>query len=111
MAPAEYFRSQRTPAVLFNLRLMLEAHEAEDWENAELVCDGAECWIGDHRTSRPTLAKMLRLGILRADAFNKTGLGSGHAERFTLNEEGIALARDPNYVPKLVSLVVTPGDL
>lgn len=84
-------------AALRVLRLMLEAELAEQFEEAELVCDGAQCWVGLERTSRTIVSELLRRALIRDCGESGKGI-----ERYTLNEDGRRAAVDPAYqVPEL----------
>ncbi len=79
------------------LKRMLETELAEQFEEAELVCDGAQCWIGLDRTSRTIVNELLRLALVRDEGESGKGI-----ERYTLNEDGRRAAVDPTYrVPEL----------
>ena len=79
------------------LKRMLEAELAEQFEEAELVCDGAQCWIGLDRTSRTIVNELLRLALVRDEGESGKGI-----ERYTLNEDGRRAAVDPTHqVPEL----------
>lgn len=81
-----------TPTCRMVLKQMLKAHEAEDWENAEIVQDGGEVWIGDQRISTRTVDRLLCMLLLRHES-------SGGCDHYTLNEEGRKVAADPTYTP------------
>lgn len=84
-------------AALRVLRLMLEAEIADQWEEAELACEGAQCWVGLERTSRTVVNELLRRALIRDCGESGKGL-----ERYTLNEDGRRAAVDPMYrVPEL----------
>lgn len=84
---------------------MLEAEEAEDFDEAEIVCEGRECWLGLGKISRKTVYQLLQLCLI-SDSGEK---GKG-VERYVLNEEGRAMARDPLYVPKIVAILAAEAD-
>jgi hypothetical protein len=50
--------SKRTLEVL---RSLLAAERAENWDQAEIVCDGLDCWMGDERLSRQTVNRLVRV--------------------------------------------------
>jgi hypothetical protein len=78
---------------------MLDAEAREDFEAAEIVYSGGQCWLGDRRVSPATLYEGLRLCLFRSD-----GVGTG-CERHELNEDGRGLAKDPeHYVPQILRL-------
>lgn len=66
-------------------------------EEAKLVCDGAQCWIGLDHTSRTIVNELLRLALIRDEGESGKGI-----ERYTLNEDWRRAAVDPTYqVPEL----------
>jgi hypothetical protein len=81
-----------TPRCLEVLRSMLKAHEAQDWDNAEIVQDGDQCWLGDERISPRTVNRLLQLCLIRHEAM-------GGCDHYTINEEGRRMVADPNYTP------------
>ncbi len=74
------------------LARMLEAEQAEQFDDAELVCDGRQCWIGLEQTARAVVNELLREVLIR-----DTSDGGKGAERYTLNEDGRRAAADPSY--------------
>ena len=83
----------KTEAVLRACREMAKAAQDDELEDAEIVCERGECWLGYRRISKATVNRMLRLCLLR-DGSDVKG-----CERYTLNSEGMALAADAGYVP------------
>lgn len=76
---------------------MLQAEQAEEFEDAELVCDGCSCWCGLEQTSRAVVNELLRSALIRDSGEQGKGV-----ERYTLNEDGRKAALDPGYrVPEL----------
>ena len=88
-----------TPGVQRCLEEMLAAETREDWEDAEIVCSHGQCWLGSRRTSVATVNRMLRLCLVSAE-----GLGTEY-ERYTLNEDGRALAKDPRHEPQITRVL------
>lgn len=78
------------------LKMMLAAEEQDDLLDAEIVCDRGVCYVGEHRTNRATVNRLLRLCVIR-DVSDTKG-----CDRFVLNEEGRMLARNPKYIPEIV---------
>lgn len=79
------------------LARMLKAEQVEQFDDAELVCDGRQCWVGLEQTSRAVVNELLREALIR----DTSDVGKG-AERYTLNEDGRRAAVDPGYkVPEL----------
>ena len=74
------------------LERLYEAEREERYEDAEIVCDGRECWIGLEKTSRQIVYQLLRLCVIG-------DVSDGGTERYTLNEEGRKVVNDPTYVP------------
>lgn len=65
--------------------VMISMHRAEvrdDLENAEIVCDHGDCWLGDRKISRRTVDTLL-LGI-----FISQSSIAGDLERYVLNSTG-----------------------
>lgn len=80
------------------IKAMKLAEDNDCYEDAEIVCSGLECWVGDHRTNWKIVNGLLRLCLLRDVSDTKGCL------RFTLNEEGRAMADNPNYVPIITTV-------
>lgn len=75
---------------------MLEAHNREDWDAAEIVGTPAEYWLGDRRVSVVTVNAGLLFILFRSE-----GIGTEY-EQHTLNELGRAFAETgklPNFQP------------
>lgn len=86
-----------TPAVVRACREMAEAEAREEYEDAEIVGSGIEYWLGLRRVSASTIKKMLMLCLVSSE-----GIGTNY-ERFTLNEDGHGVAKDPeNYIPRIM---------
>lgn len=76
---------------------MLKAEQAERFDDAELVCEANQCWIGLEQTSRAVVNELLREVLIRDQ-----GEGGKGVERYTLNDDGRRAALDPSYtVPEL----------
>lgn len=84
------------------LRSLKAAEEAQRWEEAEIVCDGLDCWMGDQRISRATVNRLLRIVALSFD-------DNGGAEHYTLNGTGRALANDPGLVREVEAAISRGG--
>lgn len=76
------------------LQRMIEAHDKDDFENAELVCDGGECWVGYRRTSRAIVNELLRAVLIR-----DVGEQGKRMERYSINEDSRKAAVDPTWRP------------
>lgn len=79
------------------LREMHAAEKAECYEDAEIVCDGLSCWLGNRQTTRRTVTQLLRVCVVS----DVSDAGKG-ADRYVLNEDGRAIAEDDQHVPLLV---------
>lgn len=86
-----------TPAMLRVLEDMRAAEETGELEDAELVCDGRECWRGDHKTSRATVTRLLQLTLVSSSNW------SGGSEVMTLNDAGRAVLRRPDLAGELAA--------
>ena len=76
---------------------MLDAETRDDLEDAEIVCEGRECWLGLRRVSKACVNELLRLCLLHDDSEQGKGV-----ERYTLNSEGRAIVLDEKYTPLIV---------
>lgn len=75
------------------LKLMLQAEVAEAFEDAELVCERAMCFVGCHRTSRAIVNELLRNSLV-----SNVGDTEATIERYTLNSDGRLAAADRFHV-------------
>ncbi len=91
--------SKRAIEVLRSLRA---AERAENWDQAEIVCDGLDCWMGDERISRQTVTRLIRVVALSLD-------DGGGAEHYTLNGTGRALADNPALVRDIEAAIARGG--
>ena len=82
------------------LKRMTEAEAIEEWEDAEIVCDGRTCYVGLDSISKACVYELLRFVLISDESEQGKGV-----ERYSLNEEGRAMVADPNYVPKIVPLL------
>lgn len=76
---------------------MVQAEAAEEYEDAELVCEGAQAWVGLYRTSPAVVLELLQSCLISGAV---TGAG---VQRYTLNEDGRKAAEDPTYRPPELS--------
>lgn len=72
------------------LSAMAAAERADDIEDAEIACEGLQCWIGCDRISRSTVNALLRL-----TAVSDTSLSEHGIQRYSLNDVGRALHLRP----------------
>ena len=86
-------------AAMSILTRLNDAEDRDDLDDAEVVCEGRTCYLGLDAVSKAKVYELLRLVLLR-DATDQ----NGQMERYTLNEEGRAMVKNPDYVPKIVSL-------
>lgn len=80
-------------------RLLNQLVKAEDDTvyGAEVVCEGRSCYIGLNHVRKATVNELLRLCLLSDDTDQNSSV-----ERYSINEEGRAILRNPEYVPKIV---------
>ena len=71
------------------LREMAVAESEDRFEDAEIVCDGGECWLGERQVARRTVRGLLNLLAIKEDGYG------GGAEHFCLQDIGRALLRRP----------------
>ncbi|MFC5505363.1 hypothetical protein [Bosea massiliensis] len=84
------------------LQSLLEAERAENWDHAEIVCDGIDCWMGDERLSRQTVNRLVRVVAVSLD-------DGGGADHYTLNGTGRALAENPALVGDVEAAILRGG--
>jgi hypothetical protein len=75
---------------------MVEAHDAGDFEGAELVCEGRDCYVGLYRTSPRIVFELLRSCLIHSDSSERSGMSTLYV--YTLNEDGRKAALDPTWV-------------
>lgn len=81
------------------LTQMKDAEDTDDFDDAEIVCEGRSCYVGLDSISKATVNELLRLVLISDDSDGKG------VERYSLNEEGRAMVADPDYIPKIVPLL------
>ena len=81
------------------LTRLKEAEDADNLDDAEIVCEGRTCYVGLDTVSKATVFELLRLVLISDDSEQGKGV-----ERYSLNEEGRAMVADPKYIPKIVAL-------
>lgn len=88
------------------LRQMKAAEEREEWEDAELVCDGFDCWLGLDKFSRKTVNVLLRCTAITLVS------EPGSSERFTISATGRAILEDPTVADRVFKALIsrTPCD-
>lgn len=90
-----------TPAMKRLLVAMRTAEEANDLEDAEIVCDGIECWLGDVRTSRATVNRLLCLTLVSESSWG------GGTDVFTINDAGRAVLKRPELADELATALAS----
>ena len=88
------------------LRLMAEAEAREDYEGAEIVCDGLWCYLGEQAVSRRTVNVLLRhVAVSMASE-------PGSTERYVLSGSGRKMAGDPAVADRVMTALLsgTPCD-
>ena len=88
-----------TKAAMRCVKEMAEAESREDWDDAEIVREDGEIWLGYRRVHHRTLTLMLQLCLLH-DSSNQNGV-----ERYTLNEDGRSMAKNPDYEPRIIGIM------
>lgn len=83
-----------TPAMLQVLQDLDQAEREERYEDAEIVCSGIECWLGDRHVSCRTVKSLLKLMALSFDDM-------GGANHYTLNDTGRELSKHPELTEKI----------
>lgn len=88
LALIEEYRSALTCRQREILRLMAERHEAEDFDDAELVFERGRGYVGAEPVAPSTLIALLRACVLR----RITGEPGGY-EAYAINGDGLRLVR------------------
>ena len=79
------------------LDLMLEAEMRQDYEGAEIVCDGLSCYLGEMLVSRRTVTNLIRhVAVSLASE-------PGGMERYTVSGTGRKIAADPSVADRIVA--------
>jgi hypothetical protein len=84
-----------TNAAHILLIVMDQAEREKRFEDAELVGERNEWWVGNRRTSWRTVKQLLERCLIRSTGGN---LGDS-CERYEINEHGRAALLDKTYVP------------
>lgn len=71
------------------MQQMADAEDRDELEDMEIVSEGIECWLGDHRTSWKTLQALIDHTVVSCD-----DLG-GVLRRWTLNGCGRMILKHP----------------
>ena len=87
------------------LTRLKDAEDADNMDDAEVVCEGRTCFVGLDTVSKAKVYELLRLVLISDDSEQGKGV-----ERYSLNEEGRAMVNDPNYIPKIVPLLTADHD-
>lgn len=83
------------------LQMMADA-DPGDYYNAEIVCDGLQCYIGSRSTSRRTVTALLRHLAISENR-------DGKMARYTINETGRAILRRPEIISEIERALLTGG--
>ncbi|MBY3157188.1 hypothetical protein HFO56_33225 [Rhizobium laguerreae] len=78
------------------LRTMIEAENAGEYDEAEIVCEGRTCWLGVERLSR----KMINSLVQHVAISHVSEPGS--LERYTINGTGRKIAEDPSVADRVL---------
>ncbi len=82
------------------LTAMAESENREDFEDAEIVCDRGLCYLGDTQIAKRTVFQLLRLCLIRDETE-----GTGHLERYTINEHGRRLKPPPEILKAMTKML------
>jgi hypothetical protein len=93
-----------TPGTYQALREMSDAATRGDYEGAEIVCGGKECWLGDRRVQRRTVIWLLRMMAISDRSEEGAAL-----ERYCINDTGRAILRRPALVGDINRALVAGG--
>lgn len=79
---------------------MAGAEDRGEYEDAEIVCSGFECWLGLERVSRRTVTNLLRHACVSDQS------DGGLAERYVLTGTGRASIHDPECAERVLQAVM-----
>ncbi len=82
------------------LTAMAESEAREDFEDAEIACDRGVCFLGDTRVAKRTVFALLRLCLVRDETE-----GTGHLERYTINEHGRRQQPPPEILKSMTKML------
>lgn len=85
--------------MLKTLREMKEADEKENFDDAEIACDGLVCYIGARQISRRTVNALLKLTLIKAD-------WSGGIERYVITETARHVLERPELEDELCAAIL-----
>lgn len=88
-----------SPAMRQVLEDLDQAERQDNYEDAEIVCCGIECWLGERRVSYRTVKSLLKLMALSFDDM-------GGAHHYTLNETGRELSKHPELAQKIRTAIL-----
>jgi hypothetical protein len=82
------------------LREMIAAEDREDFEEAEIVCDGGLCYVGDRRIHKGSVYRLLQLMAIK-DVSDTKG-----CERYRVNDMGRSIVRRPAIIQELARALI-----
>lgn len=97
-------RGHLTKRQLEILQQMAAAHASGDWEEAEIVGCGLECWLGGERVSRRTVEVLVSLMLVKEEA-------EPGCTRWPINSIGLRIAKEPELVPELFRQILSGGEV
>lgn len=86
------------------LEELRDATDQERYEDAEIVCDGLQCWLGMRRVAWMTVNKLQQF-VAISDVSDE----NGGARRFTINETGREILKDESVIYELMKALRTGG--
>jgi hypothetical protein len=79
------------------LAAMVEHEAREDFEAAQLVREGRQCWLGEKRTTSKVVNELLMLCLVSSQSEQGSPL-----ERYSINEDGRKAALNPGHAPPAI---------
>lgn len=67
-------------------------------EEEYIIVEGAEAWVGSHKTNVATVHHLLRLCLVSQEQ----GPGEDKIQHYNINEDGRKVLEDPLYTPRIV---------
>jgi hypothetical protein len=85
------------------LRAMIQAEETGEYEDAEIVCSGRECWLGLDKVASRTVDRLLGCMAISDISDDR------RTQRYVINGTGRAIVEDPSVADAVVEALRRGG--
>lgn len=83
---------------------MRDAEASGDHEEAEIVVDGKQCWLGNRRIAHVSVMRMLHTMTISEHSDNGSGV-----QRYRINSLGQTYLRNPGILQDIVRMQIKGG--